>query len=42
MSLETNTGDVLRDGMEETAGSLPKGASTWTQCYDNTANMVGG
>ena len=42
MSLETNTNDALRDGMEDTTSSLPRGASTWTQCYGNAANMVGG
>ena len=31
----------LRDGMEYTTSSLPRGASTWTQCYGNNAKMVG-
>ena len=34
--------DVLRDGMEDTTSNLPRGASTWIQCYGNAANMVGG
>ena len=42
MSLETNMVDVLRDGMENTTSSLPRGARMWTQCYGNAVNMVGG
>ena len=42
MSLETNTDDALRDGMKDTTSSLLRGVNTWTQCYGNTANMVGG
>ena len=42
MNLEMNTDDALRDGMEDTNSSLPRGASTWTQCYGNAANIVEG
>ena len=42
MSLETNIDDALRDGMEYTTSSLPRGTSMWTQCYGNAVNMVGG
>ena len=42
MSLETNMDDALRDGMKGITSSLPTRVNTWTQCYGNTANMVGG
>ena len=42
MSLETNMDDALRDEMKDTTSSLPRGASTWTHCYGNATNMVGG
>ena len=42
MSLEMNMDDALRDGMEDTTSSLPRGASMWTQCYGNAMKMVGG
>ena len=41
MSLKMNKDYVLRDRMEETTSSLPRGTSTWTQCYGNATNVIG-